>query len=333
MRSLITALILALAGTLSCGMMEDFYEYSGQDFKTMIVVENMPSLFVSYNGGVSFSNIPLNYNLNSWYANSYGEIMTIEDDTINFYNIYITYPDGTKIMVFSTPYSGVFMKAVTADVNGDFYFCFYTENPPTPGPMLFRLPYGESFVQQVSQMAGFTGDTASIWRLWSLEYNGTPRLFLNDAFSSNLYVSYDGGMNFSLASTFGGLPADMIVQGSTIFVSTGDAVNGVWQSSDGGSSFYSSLSIGSSIALAAGRNRTYAAYISSIWYKEGNSSWIETNQQPSANNTDVAIDSTGKLYVLTSIGGIMVSSDNGNNWININMGIYGTRMQVVEYQY
>ncbi len=90
--------------------------------------------------------------------------------------------------------------------------------------------------------------------------------------------------------------------------------------------------MGSSIALAADSKRIYAAYISFLYYKEGNSSWAATNQ-PSANITDVAIDSTGRLYVLTSIGGIMVSSDNGNTWTNVNPGIYGTRMQLVEYQY
>ncbi|HPA74163.1 MAG TPA: hypothetical protein PKY31_17965, partial [Spirochaetota bacterium] len=164
MRSLITALILALAGTLSCGMMEDFYEYSGQDFKTMIVVESMSSLYVSYNGGVNFSTFSPNYTLSKWYVNPNGEIMTIEQDPTYWY-VYVTYPDGTKTLVFTTTFPGVEMKNVSADVNGDFYFCFYDT-----GPNLFRLPSGDSFAQPVSLMAGFAGLSANNWNLWIVYY-------------------------------------------------------------------------------------------------------------------------------------------------------------------
>ncbi|MBP7586266.1 MAG: hypothetical protein KBA61_19640 [Spirochaetes bacterium] len=334
MRSLITALILALAGTLSCGMMEDFYEYSGKDFKTMIVAENMQQLYVSYDRGASFSNLPLNQILFYWHVNPFGEIITIEQDPTNWY-VYVTYPDGVKKLVFTIAYSDITMKAVTADINGDFYFCFY--NTIGPEQWLFRIPSGEYFAQPVSQMPGFGGEEVPDWNLWIVYTNGNRLLFANNTSTSALYTSIDGGMTFNaIPSPPTGTTTGMISDHSAIYAITNEASNAFYRSIDGGNNFIvQATHVDPSLALAASNSgRIFTTTTSRISYSDDSGiNWIIGMDLGATMLSSLATDHTGRLYVLSeSSGGLVVSDDGGITPIYFNPGFMGIRMQVVEYQ-
>lgn len=328
MRSTIAAIILTLAGALSCGMMEDFYEYSGADFRTSIYIQGPTNLMNSHDGGRNFSIAADSVSLVDWYVNTYRELVTVDNaDALNN-RIFITRPDEGKQLVGALLMGSYTWKTLTAASNGDFYFCVY----PSPDSYLWRLPAGGSVIQPVSVMSGFSLPGGA-WRLWAFQYNDATRLFVADTSSSQLYLSTDGGMSFTVISPiFNGTINDMIIQGSVIYLTTSSATQAIYQSSDGGYSFNLTGSIISLNSLAIDYSgRKYASSVSTVFFSDDGANWPSTSSFGFTTITDLATDHTGRLYVLSSSPpGLVVSDDRGSTWFEL-YPLNGTRMQVVEY--
>jgi hypothetical protein len=161
-------------------------------------------------------------------------------------------------------------------------------------------------------------------------------LFINDTVAQSLYVSRDGGYNFTqvIASpVFTWSVTDMTIHGQVIYLTTGSAVEGVYISADGGANFVFNGTIGSINAITVDyRGRKYAASASSISFSDDGTIWTPTNSPGPNTITDLAIDHTGRLYVLaTTPPSFVVSDDRGGTWFELYPGMSGTRMQVVEY--
>lgn len=332
MRLWIIAMTLILAGTLSCGgMMEDFQEYSGAEFRTSVYIGTDGVLFYSHDGGTSFTQyVPVPGNVvwqRSYYVNPFREIMMTEYDNSVLYPIFIQGPDGTKrpvSPVMTTP--GV----ITAAVNGDFYY--YTAT--VADNQLYRLPSGETMMQPVSGMLGVPTNNLNP-SFWVLNVKGTTLIFVNDTSGTySLWRSVDGGFNFSNVAPpgFTSTVVDMVLKGKQVFFLS--AAGEVYVSNDGGGSFTPSpvyVFAGLTKLTADNQGRLYALS-DMIHFSDDGITWnSQPTFSPGAIVTGLETDHNNRLYILCSAtGGFLFSDDRGLSTYSVN-AMMGANLQVVEY--
>ncbi len=329
MRASLFVIIFALAGALSCGMMEDFYEYSGKNFKTSVYIGDINSLHYSHDGGTTFQQYIHTFGPpGSYYVNSRREIMVVENSSPSpdFY-VFVQKPDGSRRQVGLFDTNGM----VRAAANGDFYYYISTGSENR----LYRLPDGGNTLQLIERSSAEPAE--QINGFWVIDIQGSTSLFVftDNAGYSNLYRSIDGGVNFTFVKSFTSTIYDIVSRKWQIFLLADDAaMSKLYESRDGGASFsddslytfglnFNRLAVNNNGWIYVAGNSNY------IYYSDDGNNWPQFNPYPMENVVDLAADHSNRLYILYS-GGLFFSDDLGFTAYKVN-SIYGTSLQVVEY--
>ncbi|MDH5720171.1 MAG: hypothetical protein OEZ13_06040 [Spirochaetia bacterium] len=170
---------------------------------------------------------------------------------------------------------------------------------------------GASFTINANTGNGLGGSTVyAIWGNGSTVYAGT---------TGGFSISTNNGASYTNKTTANGLPAnniyDMIVNGSTIYVATS---GGVGVSYNGGSTFSTLYTSRTTHRIYKTGSNIYAANYDSYAYSHDNgSSWTTVYSADGLNrNIQNMYISGNTVYAATDPGGLAISTDGGNTFIN-----------------